>query len=80
MKPKAQLAHEAAASKASYHRRKARGEHVARAATARYRLRKVAGLCVTCEASRDPAAGDTGTQCRGCADYRNERQKERRAA
>ncbi len=50
------------------------------AVKARYDSCKAAGLCVGCEVKRDPSAGDTGTQCRGCADYRNGQRQERRAA
>lgn len=49
------------------------------AVKARYHAHKPADLCVGCTARLDPAAGDTGTQCRGCADYKMELAKARAA-
>ena len=51
----------------------------AAAGKARYHERKAAGACVGCDTRLDPTKGDTGTQCRGCADYRLEQAKARAA-
>ncbi len=52
----------------------------AAAVKARYYERKAAGTCVGCDTPLDPAKGDTGTQCRGCADYRLDAAKQRQVA
>lgn len=70
MRTDAQRAHHRAISARSYAGRKVRG-----VAVTPYHARKAAGRCVLCDTVR--GEGDTGTQCRPCADYRNEQKRAR---